>query len=159
MRKIKGNLKDLLTERKQMEKIFDIDYLKSTPEGQYFDRKSARIQPKDILRHLIAFANAEGGHLVIGIEDDGEVTGFSGPCAKPIEDFQSIPYQLKQTPISFSDKIISVINSSGKEDCVLLISVNPSVDRVIISTNDETFLRQGDRSVPLSHEQIGRAHV
>ena len=153
MRKIKGNLKDLLTERKQMEKIFDIDYLKSTPEGQYFDRKSARIQPKDILRHLIAFANAEGGHLVIGIEDDGEVTGFSGPRAKPIEDFQSIPYQLKQTPISFSDKIISVINSSGKEDCVLLISVNPSVDRVIISTNDETFLRQGDRSVPLSHEQ------
>ena len=153
MRKIKGNLKDLLTERKQMEKIFDIDYLKSTPEGQYFDRKSARIQPKDILRHLIAFANAEGGHLVIGIEDDGEVTGFSGPRAKPIEDFQSIPYQLKQTPISFSDKIIPVINSSGEEDCVLLISVNPSVDRVIISTNDETFLRQGDKSVPLSHEQ------
>ncbi len=65
MRKIKGNLKDLLTERKQMEKIFDIDYLKSTPEGQYFDRKSSRIQPKDILRHLIAFANAEGGHLLL----------------------------------------------------------------------------------------------
>ena len=40
MRKIKGNLKDLLTERKQMEKIFDIDYLKSTPEGQYlFNQK------------------------------------------------------------------------------------------------------------------------
>ncbi|WP_231699878.1 AlbA family DNA-binding domain-containing protein [Arcanobacterium phocae] len=41
-------------------------------EGQYFDRKSARIKPKDILRHLVAFANAEGGKLVIGIEDDGK---------------------------------------------------------------------------------------
>ena len=35
-----------------MEKIFDINYLKSTPEDQHFDRKSARIKPKDILRHL-----------------------------------------------------------------------------------------------------------
>lgn len=74
-----------------MEKIFDINYLKSTPEDQHFDRKSARIKPKDILRHLVAFANAEGGHLVIGIEDDGEVTGFSDLRAKPIEDFQSNP--------------------------------------------------------------------
>lgn len=136
-----------------MEKILDINYLKSASEGQYFDRKSARIQPKDILRHLIAFANAEGGHLVVGIEDDGEVTGFSRSGAKPIEDFQSIPYQLRQTPISFSDKVISVTNSNGEDDCVLLISVNPSVDRVIVSTNDEVFLRQADKSVPLSHEQ------
>lgn len=136
-----------------MEKILDINYLKSASEGQYFDRKSARIQPKDILRHLIAFANAEGGHLVVGIEDDGEVTGFSRSGAKPIEDFQSVPYQLRQTPISFSDKVISVTNSKGEDDCVLLISVNPSVDRVIVSTNDEVFLRQADKSVPLSHEQ------
>ena len=35
----------------------------------------------------------------------------------------------------------------------MLISVNPSVDRVIVSTNDEVFLRQADKSVPLSHEQ------
>ncbi|HFI0640989.1 TPA: ATP-binding protein [Streptococcus suis] len=136
-----------------MEKILDINYLKSASEGQYFDRKSARIQPKDILRHLIAFANAEGGHLVVGIEDDGEVTGFSRSGAKPIEEFQSVPYQLRQTPISFSDRVIQVINSKGEEDYVLLISVNPSVDRVIVSTNDEVFLRQADKSVPLSHEQ------
>ena len=65
-----------------MEKIFDIDYLKSTPEDQHFDRKSARIQPKDILRHLVAFANAEGGHLVIGIEDDGGSNRILWPSCK-----------------------------------------------------------------------------
>ncbi|PIA83707.1 ATP-binding protein [Streptococcus parauberis] len=136
-----------------MEKIFDINYLTSAPESQHFDRKSARIKPKDILKHLIAFANAEGGHLVIGIEDSGEVTGFKHPNSKKVEEYQNIPFQLKQTPIFFSDEIINVTNSNGEKDIVLVISVNPSVDQVIISDSDEVFLRQADRSVPLSHEQ------
>ncbi|WP_311377376.1 hypothetical protein [Anaerococcus vaginalis] len=29
-------------------------------ENQFFDRKSARIKPIDILKHLVAFANFEG---------------------------------------------------------------------------------------------------
>ena len=51
-------------------------YLLENEENQYFDRKSARIKPSDIVRHLVAFANANGGILVIGIEDDGTVSGF-----------------------------------------------------------------------------------
>lgn len=45
----------------------------SEKENQYFDRKSARKDANDISRHISAFANASGGKLVIGIEDDGEV--------------------------------------------------------------------------------------
>lgn len=42
-------------------------------ESDYFDRKSARLKPKDVQDPAIAFANAEGGTLVIGIEDSGKV--------------------------------------------------------------------------------------
>lgn len=49
----------------------------SENENQFFDRKSARIKPLDILKHLVAFSNAEGGQLVIGVEDDGTITGFN----------------------------------------------------------------------------------
>ncbi|HFU4519410.1 TPA: helix-turn-helix domain-containing protein, partial [Streptococcus suis] len=38
--------------------------------NQYLDRKSARKKPSELLKHLIAFANADGGQLVIGIEDE-----------------------------------------------------------------------------------------
>ena len=82
--------------------------LKSTPEDQHFDRKSARIQPKDILRHLVAFANAEGGHLVIGIEDDGEITGFSGQRAKPIEAFQASHTNLNKLLYHFQIKLFQL---------------------------------------------------
>ncbi|WP_091847999.1 AlbA family DNA-binding domain-containing protein [Bifidobacterium commune] len=54
----------------------DIRQLISLEEGQYFDRKSSRIRPKDLARHISAFANASGGTIAIDIEDDGKVTGF-----------------------------------------------------------------------------------
>ena len=45
----------------------DIDTLCSMTEGQRFDRKSVRIDAKTLAIHIVAFANADGGDLVIGI--------------------------------------------------------------------------------------------
>ncbi len=47
-----------------------LHYYQFSPETQYLDRKSARKKPQELLKHLIAFANADGGQLVIGIEDE-----------------------------------------------------------------------------------------
>lgn len=55
---------------------YEIQKFISEKEDQYFDRKSARIKPRDIMKHIVAFANADGGKLVIGIEDDGTISGF-----------------------------------------------------------------------------------
>ena len=33
-------------------------------EGQFFDRKSARLAPKELASHISAFANASGGTIV-----------------------------------------------------------------------------------------------
>lgn len=46
------------------------------PEGQTLERKSVRIHPRDLANTLIAFANADGGRLLIGVEDDGSVSGI-----------------------------------------------------------------------------------
>ena len=50
--------------------------LMSEKEGQLFERKSGRIDPRDLANHLVAFANADGGFIVIGVEDDGSITGL-----------------------------------------------------------------------------------
>ena len=70
--------------------FLSLEYLTTEEEGQYFDRKSARIKPIDIARHLVAFANANGGVLAIGIEDDGKITGFHNNDSKSINDFLEI---------------------------------------------------------------------
>ena len=46
---------------------YDFSYWQFSPENQYLDRKSARKKPQELLKHLIAFANADGGQLIIGI--------------------------------------------------------------------------------------------
>ena len=55
---------------------YTVDELLRKKESQTFDRKSARKDPKGLSNHIVAFANADGGILVIGIEDDLTITGI-----------------------------------------------------------------------------------
>lgn len=54
--------------------LYTLEELYNKKEDQTFDRKSARKDPKGLSNHVVAFANADGGTLVIGIEDDSTVT-------------------------------------------------------------------------------------
>lgn len=124
-------------------------------ESYFFDRKSARKDSAEIAKHLSAFSNALGGKLVIGIEDDGEITGFKREGAHAIEDFE----QAAITGCSPSPDVrrnrVSVINSGGKDDQILIMEIAASTDRVVTRRSDrEVFLRQGDKSVKLDREQV-----
>ena len=102
----------------------------SSPENQYLERKSARVEPFDILKHLVAFANADGGSLVIGVEDNREITGFNTYKAHKIEEFKNIALiKLKDTPIIPKYETFNVKNKMGEEDKILVISVEPTYDR------------------------------
>ncbi|MGX7025353.1 ATP-binding protein [Vagococcus hydrophili] len=126
----------------------------SGKEGRFFDRKSAKIAPKDIIRHIIGFANASGGKLVIGIEDNGEVTGFNYQQANSVEAFrESIYANVRPTPI-FEFFEIPVVNGNEKNDIVLVIDIEVSVDKVIFNSREECYLRMGDNTKKLTHQQI-----
>lgn len=133
----------------------DPELFSEAKESQYFDRKSARIRPSDAARHVVALSNAAGGKLVIGIEDGGEVTGFARDGAHAIEDFEQMPLICCE-PIPMVKPVrLPVTNSHGGDDVVLVLDVRASTDHVIARRSDgAVFLRQGDRSVELGHDQI-----
>ena len=56
----------------------DLEYIRHTTEFQVFDRKSVRIEPKALAVPIIAMANADGGVIALGVEDDGALTGVDG---------------------------------------------------------------------------------
>src|SRR5262245_16607532 len=121
------------------------------PEGQTFDRKSSRIAPRELAAHLIAFANADGGTIVLGIENDGCVTGMEQHAARE--------NQLIQAGLDFCEPSIRVqhewlpcINVNGDADHLLVLTVEPS-DRVHAQTNGDAFLRVGDQSRKLGFEE------
>ncbi|MCH3967837.1 MAG: putative DNA binding domain-containing protein [Atopobiaceae bacterium] len=133
----------------------DVSKLSAAKENHYYDRKSARIKPDHLAQHIVALANAAGGKLAIGIEDDGEVTGFKADGAQTIEGFEQCAIMDCLPAPDVTSIRIPVINSRGQEDLVLVLDVAPSSDRVIGRKKDgKVFLRQGDKSPELSHEQI-----
>lgn len=124
-------------------------------ESYFFDRKSARKDSAEIAKHLSAFANALGGKLVIGIEDNGEITGFRRDGAREVEDFE----QASVTGCLPSPDVrcvrIPVVNSKGERDLILVMDISASTDRVVARRSDkEVYLRQGDKSVKLDREQV-----
>ena len=72
-----------------------IEEIQKSTEFQVFDRKSARIDAKALAITIIAFANADGGQIALGVEDDGSLTGVDG---KTEEEF------LKYTQYSVFEK-------------------------------------------------------
>jgi ATP-dependent DNA helicase RecG len=132
-----------------------VDHLSHDPESRYFDRKSAHKDPAEISRHVMALANAAGGRLAIGIEDDGEVTGFERDKAHPIDSFEDVPITLLVPPPRVEFVHVPVTNSNGQPDTVLLMDVAPSENAVVRRRTDgKVSLREGDQSVWLDVDQI-----
>lgn len=131
----------------------NLEYLCFAPENQYLDRKSARKKPGELLKHLIGFANADGGLLVIGVEDDGSISGFKSQGARSVNEFRQIDRNQAFYPLAKEFREIEVINKNGENDIIVVISIEPSINRVIVSPDDVAYLREGDETVALSFER------
>lgn len=136
-----------------MQDTYDIHSFCTRKEDKSFDRKSARKEPKEILRHLIGFANADGGLLVVGIEDDGEITGFNYQRANQPEVFIHALYNLQKMPIPVTHQLLDVTNSQGLPDQVLVFDISSSNSKVIVSHDDKVFLRSKDETLELAFEK------
>lgn len=117
------------------------------PEGQFFDRKSARIAPKDLAAHLSAFANASGGMIVLGIENNGEISGVN-------DDQEN---NLRQAGMDFLELLPEFSADLVETDTgtrLLLITVQPSHNLIIKTKSGDAYLRVGDQSRKLSAAQL-----
>lgn len=128
-----------------------LEEMQYATEKQEFDRKSAKIDATAIATPIIAFANAYGGLLAVGIEDDGSITG--------IDDFTSNINEILRAPFDFCFPSINVVtekrecvDNKGKQNHILLIYV-PQSSELHANHRDEVFLRIGDKSKKLSFEE------
>lgn len=55
--------------RSKYQPFLTLDYIVNEPENKLFDRKSSKVKASDIAPIISAFANADGGTIVIGIAD------------------------------------------------------------------------------------------
>lgn len=120
------------------------------PEGQWFDRKSARIKPRDLAKSLVAMANAEGGLLAVGLRN-GICEGVDARSDAQNE-WRQVGFNFTDPTVPFQTALMPCVNQADEADHLLVITVPPS-DQMHATTADEVFLRVGDEDRKLSFDQ------
>ena len=130
--------------------INDIQTLQQQPEGQQFDRKSFRIDAKALAVIAVAFANADGGDVVIGIEDDGRITGINGN-EDHLNELLRVPFDFCVPSVPAKVHFVDCTDVNANPNRVLVMHVEPSM-RVHANQADDAFYRVGDKSKKLNFE-------
>ncbi|MEI7482901.1 MAG: ATP-binding protein [Elusimicrobiota bacterium] len=133
------------------------------PEGQFLERKSCFNKrtrtPKplplkniaaEIAETLVAFANADGGELVIGLDDDGTSSGLPY-TEKQVSKLLEIPASRIDPPLSAKSHIY---NSGVRK--ILLFETGPSLV-THRTTNGKYLYRDHDRNLPMDADRIAHA--
>lgn len=118
-------------------------------ESQWFERKSARVAPRQLGETLCAFANAEGGTVVVGIHD-GRVEGINRQ-GRPNE-WRQAGLDHCEPPVKVSWREVECIRADGQSDVLLLGEVPPS-PLVHATVGGDVYLRVGDENRRLSFVQ------
>lgn len=118
--------------------------LLNLPEGQWFDRKSGRITARDLASSLVAFANAEGGVIAIGLHDGH----LDPPSETRINDLRQAA--LDHTRPAVRAKCTE--REAGDGSRLLIIEVSPG-ERVHETSRGECFVRVGDEDRKLTFHQ------
>ena len=127
-------------------------------EGTLYDQKSLRVltqkQPdwRELAKDCVAFANAQGGTIAIGIED--------GQSEPPVG--QRVPDQLvvglnrriPQITINVATDARKAASSNGGE--YIAVKVFRSAQTIAATSDGRYFLRIGDQSKPLMPEDLAR---
>ncbi len=133
----------------------DIKKLISITENQNFERKSTLIQERDLALEFSAFANSsvEGGLVVVGIENDKNITGINFAGQEKIN--KLLQAQRTFCPMAIVNyKEFSVINNKGENDRLLLFYVEFSFDKVVKIKSGDACERIGDQTCKMSPEKI-----
>ena len=121
-------------------------------EGQQFDRKSIRIEPKALAIPIVAFANADGGDIVIGVSDMNKKIEGVDYDAKKVNDLLRVPFDFCVPTVKVSVEKVACIDYLGRKNHVIVMHVEPSM-YVHANQADEVYLRVGDQSKKMSFEE------
>ena len=132
-----------------------------TQEWQSFECKRAAVQPARLLETVVAFANTDGGLLVVGLEDASKAQGAKRLIGVSenhdnVSEFLKLFEKEIDPPLRFWDKFeLEITNTKKAKDVLLVVSVRKSNEVHSLKKGD-TFVRKGRQSVKITASEIIR---
>jgi predicted HTH transcriptional regulator len=129
--------------------VQDLRKLVLTGEGSRLEFKRKATYPEKIVREMIAFANADGGTLLLGIGDDKSIPGLKYPEGESHVVHEALKKCLP--PIPVKETFIPIGNSRT----VIKYDVARSARKphfLVNGTARESYIRVNDQSIRASRE-------
>lgn len=129
-----------------------IQEIQNRKEDQTFDCKSIQIDPKALAIPIVAFANADGGVIAIGISDKSRTIEGINQYTKKLNDILRVPFDFCNPSISVTYTYIPCTDKDGVDNRILLMHI-PASSSLHTNQADEAFMRVGDKSRKLTFEE------
>ena len=124
-------------------------------EDRRIERKPAGTHAPVLGDYLAMFANTspDGGVVVVGMEDDGEVSGCAGATPDHMNELERCG-ETYCPQARYETKRIPARRSDGQPDYLTLFRVQYCEDRVVETNRRESFVRRADTKHRLNpHEK------
>ena len=128
-----------------MKKVHSIESLIAQGEHQQLDFKFEVSDSRKIARTLSAFANTDGGRLLIGVKDNGHITGIQGD-----EEY----YMIEAASELYTKPVVpfTATRWDVKGKCVLEVTIAPGSDRPWFAREKDNtyraYIRVADENKP-----------
>ena len=124
----------------------------SRKEDQTFDCKSIQIDPKALAITIVAFANADGGDIAIGVSDKTRKIEGVDQHTEKLNELLRVPLDFCNPSVSIISDLLPCTDKDGNDNHILLMYI-PASSELHTNQADEAYMRVGDKSRKLSFEE------
>ena len=129
-----------------------IQEITTRKEGQTFDCKSIQIEPKALAVPIVAFANADGGVIAIGVSDKTRKIEGVDQHTEKLNELLRVPFDFCNPSVPVTCSYLPCTDKDGNENRILLMEI-PASSSLHTNQADEAFMRVGDKSRKLSFDE------
>jgi len=101
---------------------------------------------------IVAFANADGGDIAIGVSDKTRKTEGVDQHTEKLNELLRVPLDFCNPSVSITSDLLPCTDKDGNENHILLMHI-PASSELHANQADEAFIRVGDKSRKLSFEE------
>lgn len=129
-----------------------IQEITTRKENQTFDCKSIQIDPKALAVPIVAFANADGGVIAIGVSDKTRKIEGVDQHTEKLNELLRVPFDFCNPSVPVTCSYLPCTDKDGNENRILLMEI-PASSSLHTNQADEAFMRVGDKSRKLTFDE------
>jgi len=149
-----------LLEPVEIYRLDDVALLSRLKEDRRIERKSAGISQRALGDYICMWANTTpfGGLVVVGMEDDGAISGCRSTAMSHLNDLERAG-DIHCPDARYESKRLHALNVNGEDDFLLVVIVHYRRDKVARTSRGDAFARRGESKRQLSEDEIRELEI